>query len=94
MEKGIIERRAIRLAGEMIKQGIIDIQKKKDGGYPYRNEALIWFRSRDQNVCGYGWCLRLTGFRPNLIRSLINQALEGKLRNKYLTRDRDLTKEL
>ena len=40
----------------------------------FRN-AMAWFKRRDQEVFGYGWCLVMTGANPNDCRRLINEIL-------------------
>ena len=39
------------------------------------NEALAWFNERSTIVCGYGWCLGVSGANPNAIRRKIVEAV-------------------
>ena len=89
-EKEIFIERIRDFGSEIIRSSLADLSKKRhrmlsiDGkkvkivDFPYSNESLLWFNERSQNVFGYGFCLRRTGFNPNNIRKLINKELAKK----------------
>lgn len=61
---------AFYLALELIVQSVRDSTSRVPH---YREEALAWFRERSQMPCGYGWCLRVTGANPNVVRKYIGK---------------------
>lgn len=67
-----------KLAISLISSALIDLKKPK----PLKLDALMWFNERSQFICGYGWCLQMSGGNPNIIRKSIIERIgpRGKSR--------------
>ena len=66
----VIDRGIASLGAEIILGAMRDLSQKE-----HQNEALAWFNERSTIVCGYGWCLGVSGANPNAIRRKIVETM-------------------
>ena len=67
----VIDRGIASLGAEIILGAMRDLSQKE-----HQNEALAWFNERSTIVCGYGWCLGVSGANPNAIRRKIVETMK------------------
>ena len=70
MMETVIDRGIASLGAEIILGAMRDLSQKE-----HQNEALAWFNERSTIVCGYGWCLGVSGANPNAIRRKIVETM-------------------
>ena len=70
MMETVIDRGIASLGAEIILGAMRDLSHKE-----HQSEALAWFNERSTIVCGYGWCLGVSGANPNAIRRKIVETM-------------------